>query len=233
MVLTQEKILFIHIPKTGSSSIENYLLDHFGYNRGFLTLTDGIYKGYDSKNTDLIPYPILHLPLYLTELMLNHSKIQIDDSWKIFSIIRNPYDKFISELFFVSYIPLKYHYHTLSNTGKIHLINRSIDLYLGNLNSINYHSNHSLPQYKFFENTNRECKIFKFEDGLVNSLKQLNLWYGGELPTIHNIFNTFDIPKPTSYKELYTQKLIKEVNTKYQQDFEIFNYEMLDPLAFP
>jgi hypothetical protein len=232
MILIQEKIIFVHIPKTGGTSIENYLLKQFGYGRGFLTLTDGFYRGFDSSEETLIPYPAMHTPLYLIETMLKHNKIKVDNTWKIFSIVRNPYDRFISELFFTSYLPVLWHYHTLSKFDQKYLINYCIDLYWEHENNKNYHSNHSIPQYKFFEKTQLIPQIFQYESGFKNILAELDLYQDDKIPRFLDLFEAQNIPKLKSYKEAYTKILVQCVNEKYSEDFKKYDYEMLDPLLF-
>jgi hypothetical protein len=232
MVLTQEKIIFVHIPKTGGTSIENYLLNQFGYNRGSLTLTDGLYRGFDSQEKTLLPYPAMHAPLYLMESMLKHAKIEVDNTWKIFSIVRNPYDKFISELFFFYQDLMLYHYHTLSKHDQKYLINYCIDLYWEDGSYKNHHSNHSIPQYKFFEKTQLTSLIFQYEEGFESILTKLNLYQGDKIPRFLDLFKRQNIPKLKSYEEAYTKKLIQCVNEKYFIDFKKYGYKMLDPLLF-
>jgi hypothetical protein len=232
MILPNEKIIFIHVPKTGGSSIENFLLQKFGYKRNPLLLIHGYgVKPYHSRDSGLVITPHMHYPLkdIVEEAIKN--KIFIDTNWTIFSLVRNPYIKFISDLFFYHRCPLKYNYHQLPDINKPHYVDYCIDYYWENDQFDNYHSLHSYPQYKFFEDINIPYKIFKFEDGIKNALNSVNLYNGETIPHVLDLTNTFGIPKP-KYETLYTKKLIECVNKKYQKDFEIFEYKMLDPLDF-
>ena len=154
MLLIPEKTIFIHIPKTGGISIEEFFLREYGYERN---------EDWSYNKSERTSYPTMHLTLPKVVSIAKKNKLVIDDSWLIFSIVRNPYFKFLSELFFQEYTPLKYHYHTLDSKNQKNLINKCIDEYFDDYSKIAYHGNHSLPQYKFFENCDLECKIFKFE----------------------------------------------------------------------
>jgi hypothetical protein len=164
--------------------------------------------------------------------MLKHTKIKIDNSWKIFSIVRNPYNRFISELFYTPNLPMLWHDHTLSESDKKHLVNITIDLYFENDSVGNNHSNHSIPQHQFFEGTKLNCEIFKYEEGFENILTKLGLYKGDEIPRLLDVFKVHDIPKVKSYEKVYTRKLIQCINEKYEKDFEKYGYQMLDPLMF-
>lgn len=233
MILPNEKIIFVHIPKTGGSSVEDFLMNKFGYIRNPLLLIHGFgFRNYHSKNkgTSLVPH--MHYPLKDIIEEANKNKIYIDNSWTIFSIVRNPYNKLTSDLFFQHRCPLKYHYHQLPETNKSGYLDYCLeDYYIKNDVFFNYHSLHSYPQYKFFEGVDLNYQIFKFEEGIKNILIALNLYDGEDIPHVLDFTNTFNLPKPR-YEQVYTRKLIEHVNTNYQKDFETFDYKMLNPLDF-
>jgi len=231
VILPNEKLIYIHVPKTGGASVEDFLLDKFGYERSILTFTDGI--GTSQFNSDnsgkRTLYPLMHYTLPQLTKEVNRSGHKVDNSWNIFSIVRNPYYKLISELFFVWNIPLTFHYHTLPESARPALVDSSLDEYINNPDNVNYHSNHSLPQYKFFENTDLNYKIFKFEDGLENIMSKLGFEIEKPFPHRLNIFKERNTPKP-DYKDVLTPYLVETVNNLYYKDFEIFGYDMLSPL---
>lgn len=230
MILPNEKIIFIHIPKTGGASVENFILDKFDYKRSPLNLTDGMgLLNMSSVNDGFqVRYPYMHYTLSQVQTVANKSKYVIDDTWKIFSIVRNPYYKLISELFFVHYTPLPFHYHTLPIENKKDLVDQSVKEYFIN-DEKNYHSFHSYPQHKFFENTNLTPQIFKFEEGLENIVGKLGFEVNNDFPHVLNMFHILSTPRP-KYKDVLTPYLVEVVNEKYAKDFEVFGYEMLNPL---
>ena len=50
-----------------------------------------------------------------------------------------------------------------------------------------------------------------------------------DFPHRMNIFKERRVPKP-DYREVLTPYLVETINNRYAKDFEIFGYEMLDPL---
>ena len=232
MILPKEKLIYVHVPKTGGVSIEEYLLDYFNYSRSIFNFTDGLgYLNFNTANNGFrTQYPCMHYPL--KDILKQAKDYNVDNNWTIFSVVRNPYYKLISELFFHPINSLSNHYHTISNNAKIRLINDSIDQYFNDLDILkNYHSLHSYPQYKFFEDVNVNYQIFKFEDGLYNAIDKLGFG-GNEFPHKMNMFQERRIPRP-KYSNIITSYLVEIVNEKYQKDFEIFEYEMLEPRDFP
>jgi len=233
MLLSKEKLIYIHIPKTGGSSVEDFLLSNFNYKRSVLNLTDGIGKSFiKNKVNDGFEtlYPLMHYTLSQVIEVASQSNIQVDNSWNVFSIVRNPYYKFVSELFFLAPSLLLQHYHTLPNKiDKDILINESVDSYFKGKKNETFHSNHSLPQYKFFDGADINCKIFKFEEGLINIMGKLGFDAKDNFPHRLNMFHLSGSPRP-NYKDLLTPYLVEVVNERYQKDFEMFGYNMLSPL---
>ena len=233
MILLNEKLVYIHVPKTGGASVEDFLLDKFNYERSVLSLTDGIgiLKVKNGTNDGFeTMYPYMHYTLPQVIKVASKSNVKVDNSWNVFSIVRNPYYKFLSELFFISPSPLIHHYHTLPNKiDKDRLIDESIDSYFDSKLNERFHSNHSLPQYKFFDGTDINYKIFKFEEGLINIMGKLGFDAKDNFPHRLNMFHISGSPRP-NYKDVFTPYLIEVVNERYQKDFEMFKYNMLSPL---
>ena len=231
MVLFNEKIIFIHIPKTGGVSIENFFLKKYGYERNPFLLIHGYGMGLNTTKSKYTVYPHMHYPLKDVLVEVKKNKVIVDDSWTIFSVVRNPYYRFLSDLIYQEVTPLKYQFHTLPEVNKKNYLNHCIDLFLESDTNENYHSNHTLPQHQFFEECDLECKIFKFEEGLINIMESLGFDTDNTFPHYLEPSQTFNIPKP-NYDQMLTRHLVEIVNEKYQKDFEIYNYSMLDPLDF-
>jgi len=232
MILPNEKIIFIHIPKTGGASIENFLLDAFGYERNPFLMIHGYGVNLNTTKSKFTIYPHMHYPLKDLVRDANKNNIVIDDTWRIFSIVRNPYFRFISDLFYQESTPLKYQYHMLPEINRVNFIDQCVDLYLKSDTNENYHSYHSLPQYKFFEDTDLVCSIFRFEDGLEYSLTSMGFEITKPIPHELNLTKVFGTPKP-DYNEVLTKKLVETVNQMFEEDFNAFGYEMLDPSTYP
>ena len=236
MIIPEHKLIYIHVPKTGGTSIETFLLDYFNLGeRSPFYLLDGIGKR-ETKEKDgkLTFYPYMHFPLAWIEEELAKINIIVDETWNIFSVVRNPYHKLLSELFFTDLSPLIYNYHTLPDSSKNHYFNQCLNEYLEEKDVWkNNHSLHTTPQYVFFEGSKlNNIKIAQFEDGLENIVKTLGFEVKNPFPHRLNTFEMKSSPKP-NYHDVMTRHFVELVNTKYKLDFKTFGYKMLEPLDFP
>lgn len=204
-----EKIIyvFIHIPKTGGTSIEDYFFR----------------KKHIKRNSDslfgFIPQfkePLQHLQY--SKIVNNYKKI-IDIPGtivKYFSVVRNPYDRIISELFYIKMIN--------KNSSKKEIYNSIKEF----LESDNTYDNHKLQQYYFLVDESsgeipNHITIFSTET-LTEELKQ----YGFK---DFNIFKNKNVNK-TDYFNLHSKETIELINNYYDIDFKTFGYEKLDPNDF-
>lgn len=205
----QQNILFIHIPKTGGTIIENSLKKICG---------QSIYS--NTKN-NLLPEPYNTISLQhqiYTTLYEYKNKLNIDfENVKIFSVVRNPYDRIISDLFWRSVIDKKFLVNKNSTPDKIFDIIKNNYLYRSD------YDNHNIPQYKFVTDKNGDLipniKIFKTEtlnkdNEIINDYLKVNL----------NIINK-NVNK--DYSKYLNKDSINLINEFYKKDFELFNYDMI------
>jgi len=203
--INNKKIIFVHIPKTGGTSIEHF----FG-----LSIENNVPNkqnlfGLFIKNDKQLYYQHLTINEILEFDHCNNYDF-------CFSIVRNPYDRAISE------------YNFLIGTESISF---SFDDFLnliildpnGGYNGI---GNHFMPQYKFVCDHDERIivdKIFKFEnfDSIFEYLKK-------EFDFLKNKNNTKTnvSPKIMTRKNL-SKNNIDLINHIYAKDFEIFNYEKM------
>ena len=118
MILPNEKIIFIHVPKTGGVSVENFFLEKYGYERNPFLLIHGYGMGLNTNKSKYTVYPHMHYSLKEIVIEAKKNKIIVDNSWTIFSIVRNPYYRFLSDLVYQDVTPLKYQFHTLPEVNK-------------------------------------------------------------------------------------------------------------------
>jgi hypothetical protein len=198
-------ILFIHIPKTGGTSIEKYFeeLLNIKLSKQYL---------YSSNNEILNGHSLQHLTY--NEIYNIRNILDIDFyNIKIITIVRNPYERIISELFYQKMINI--------NSTKKYVMYKIYEF----LNSNNTYDNHKIPQYKFIvDSNNKICNkiiIFRTEN-LTNDMKN----YG---------FNNFNFNENKNkyskynYYNYLNNNSIKLINSYYDKDFTLFSYNKIDP----
>lgn len=197
-----ENLLFIHIPKTGGSVIEHNIQKH---------TPQELFSG---KTNTLLDPPYDKISLqhqFYTTLYQFKDKLNVNfDNIKIISVVRNPYDRIISDLFWFSLIKKDFTAKQVYNVIKNNYLYRD-DL-----------DNHNKPQYKFIVDENSE---------LINNIKIFNTETLNETNDELNKFLGFDINiKQKAVNKDYSNYLNKDsiclINTFYKKDFELFNYKL-------
>lgn len=199
--------LFIHIPKTGGTVIENELKKIY---------TENLYNenSSDYKETNILPYPENNISpqhqFYKTiQLYKDNLNINFDEKLKTFAIVRNPYDRIISDLFWLKLID--------KNTNPSEIYNIIINNYLKN----NF-DNHPQPQYKFVTDKHLKLfpniKIFKIEN-LNEENNLLNKFLGTNIDIKQQNINK-------DYSKYLNEDSIALINYTYEIDFKLFNYKM-------
>ena len=163
-------ILFIHIPKTGGTSLETYFSSKFNIPLNNTSLFEYIDNQTKLNENMLINSSLQHITY--NQIVKYNKVFNIDfNNIKIITIVRNPYERIISDLFFLKKINL----HT-SKEEVFNIINEY-------LLSDNY-DNHNIPQHLFLKDDNKELitniHILKTEN-LINDMKDLG----------YNDFNIF------------------------------------------
>lgn len=203
--------LFIHIPKTGGTSLEEYLKTK-STQTIYSILNEGniLYEKYNIETHSL--QHLTYNEIYKYKDLLN---IDINDNLKILTIVRNPYDRAISALFFHKLID--------KNTNK-----NEIYKILKKFIYSNKYDSHNIPQYKFLlenndndNNIKKDIIIFKTED-LRTQLN--NYGYTDFNDTMFCYQSNLPISNDSKYSEYLNKESIQLINDFYKKDFEIFNY---------
>jgi hypothetical protein len=213
MFLEKQKIIHLHIPKTGGTSIEHYFIDKYN-----LPLNHDFSKSIDvNKKTYLLAGPnkndsILHSYHHMTlrEIMkcknINIKKLKL---YKIICVVRNPYERLISDL---CYLKL------LNEENKNDLLN-IINNYLNNKKTS--YDNHRIPQYKYLE-----IDDFIYQGDNLNIIKFENLNFEMKLLGFQdfNIHANKSIYADYNFSNLLTSEIKNIIYNYYKKDFELFGY---------
>jgi len=195
-------LLFIHIPKTGGTSLEKYLSQKHNIPLDSKSLYSSCKNGYNSVSLQHQTYNTL----------LNKKKDFVFDfnNIKIISIVRNPYERTISDLFF---------YKLIDNTTPKKHVYRILKKYINS----NEYDNHNIPQYSFLiddnNKINKDITIFKTETLTDDLIK-----YGF---TDFNIHKNVNINGDINYFDFLNEKSIKLINNFYKKDFKLFDYKII------
>jgi len=201
-------LLFIHIPKTGGTSLELYFKEKFSIPMN----NDCLYKFIEDEqllNYNMVINSSLQHLTY-NQIVKYNKEFNIDfNNLKIITIVRNPYERIISDLFFLSKINID-----TTKEEVVDIINHYVE-------ADNY-DNHNIPQHIFITNNNKELitniHILKTEN-LTNDMNDLG----------YSDFNRLDNinPNKINYYNYLNEKSIKIINDFYHDDFILFNYKKL------
>jgi hypothetical protein len=204
----KKHILFIHIPKTGGTTIENELAKN-----------DNSYLR-SCKSNKLLPPPFhktsLQHQFYKDLLNLkDFCKIDFNDKLKVFCVVRNPYHRLISDLFHFNLIQKGCLRENVCTIIKNYIKSKDTD-------------NHNVPQFKFICDRKgvvySHIKIYKTENLVKDNWKINN-----ELGCVMN-FKNYSLKGKESqdrYMTYLNDESIKIINNFYSRDFELFGYDKI------
>jgi hypothetical protein len=198
-------ILFIHIPKTGGSSVESYFSSKFNIPLNNDSLFDFIDNQKKINENIIINSSLQHITY---NQMIQYNKVfNIDfNNIKIMTIVRNPYQRIISDLFWSKKINI--------NTSKKEVFN-IIEEYLPS----DKYDNHNIPQHIFI--TDDDKKIIPNIHILRTETLTNNMRYLG-----YDDFNNFinNNTEKVNYYNYLNNDSIRVINDFYHYDFVLFNY---------
>jgi hypothetical protein len=200
-------VLFIHIPKTGGTSLELYFSSKFKIPLNHKSLFTNV--EFLNENVK-INSSLQHITY---NEIVEYSKIfNINfDNIKIITIVRNPYERIVSDLFYNKLIKPD------TSKEEVFVI---INKYL-----LGKYDNHNIPQYKFITNDKGEMiqniHILRTES-LMNDMKNLG----------YDDFNQFENvnTNKVNYYTYLNNEIIEIINNFYHLDFILFNYDKITPL---
>jgi hypothetical protein len=208
-------LLFIHIPKTSGSIVEDYFYTKLSLNRTIDTLYSFKNPFFNNKLQKInLDNHSLQNTSY-TEIFSsknNYFNIKFNNL-KIIALVRSPYSRIMSSLFYFNLIHLE-----SSNKNQIEKI---ITKYLY---TNNFYENSKKPQYLYLTGGDyltipKNIKIIKNETIVEDMIK-----LGYEDFENYKI-NPFD--SEIDYMSYLSENAISMINQYYYMDFKLFNYEPL------
>ncbi len=198
-------ILQIHIPKTGGSSMEKYFSSKYKIVLNNKSLYDMCHENRQKQHNIILKSSMQHMTY---RLILKYKKVfNIDFSnIKIITSVRNPYERIISDLFFLQKITINNSEKEVFDIIKLYLLSTNVD-------------NHNLPQYYFITDDKNELipNIYILHtETLTNDMH--NLGY-----IDFNLHDNINSSNVNYYKYLNIDS-INLINDFYHYDFILFNY---------
>ena len=191
-------VIFIHIPKTGGTTISRMFGLEHSDRKDIFYHHDGDVE-WDHASAKLIKY----------------TNPQIYEKSDKFAFVRNPYDRAVSEFFFKK---------SSNDTRIIDCSNINfndyVDFLYNNFENIlskkQCEKSHFIPQTTFVL---EDVKIFYFEN-FSNNIKSIRRMYNLE------IYNKIENKSEHEYySQYYDQKLKNKIYNLYYEDFKIFGYK--------
>lgn len=193
-----EKInmLFLHVPKTGGTSVETYLKTLSPQT----LYTSRINKVLpESQHNNKSMQHQTYLTIYKYRELL---KVPFDASMQIITIVRNPYNRIMSDLFYSNLV---------KRTDSKEAICTAIKWFL----QCDEYDNHNLPQHKLLT------------DDLGNLIPNLTIFHTERLTKdMHEFgYTEYKGKEPSAdYFDFLNAESIRLINQAYQRDFDLFGY---------
>jgi hypothetical protein len=198
-------VLFVHIPKTGGSTIER-LLRNSGYKAGYLDGKSG--PGTFNYVRKCSPQH-MHADLLNTFFRISHFDV-------IFMLVRDPVDRFRSEFLHRTAPGAQIDDDAFNNWTADALSRYAANKFI--------YDNHIRPQHEFHI---PGCAVYRFEDGMEHVRSDLNercdLGLDADMPTIrqsqarHGVASS-DVAVP--------EQALRQIVEFYNQDYVTFDFSL-------
>ena len=206
-------LLIIHIPKTGGSSVEDYFINKYSINKSRFSLFFWIADWYKELNNMTIHHSLQHCTY--AEIIKYSKELYVDtNNLKMISIVRNPYDRCISDLFHNGLIQ--------KNSSKEEVYNTIKNIYFKNYYEKTFaYDNHVIPQYLYLTDENEKLA----DNIIILRTETLNEDMHKIGYTDFNIHVTKNKCNDNKYDNYLNEDSIALINEFYSKDFDFFNYK--------
>ena len=206
-------LLFIHIPKTGGTSLEIYFSKKYNIALENLSLFS-----HDPKFIKEYKINISSQHLTYNTIIKHNDYFKIDmNNIQLLTIVRNPYHRFISNIFWMRSMSKKDY-----NISKDEMYITSKNIIENYNKNNNYNDNHITPQYLFVTDNNKK---------LINNIEILRTeTLNDDMKNVGYIDFNLCINKnhtKINYMDYLNNDSIKLLNDFYNDDFLIFNYDKI------
>jgi hypothetical protein len=200
MIINSQKFIFVHIPKTGGTSIEK--------------LFNNSFYGWDKKHCLWKQHCSIHQ-------MQSVYGIDIDNYYK-FSIVRNPWDRAVSDYKWWTRASSPFFDFLKNTTFEDYLLIRNGYEKINHLNDSAGRADHFYAQYSFIEIDGANCmnRIIRFE----NLQKDFNI-VCDEISLRKQQLPHTNKTKHKHYTEYYDDKTREIAAERYAKDIEYFGYK--------
>lgn len=210
-----QKVMFVHIPKTGGTSVEKYLKAR----SKIMTLITN-YSGY----LDGVSAQHLTLSTIYKQINNKHPDFPLSSQFdKIITIVRNPYTRIISDLLFYEHIhpkmTKKQVYQKMQYVLKLYDKNHSLE------------DGHFRPQYEYLMDPSTKKLypnlIILHQETLNEDMLKLGWTDFNEYCNMANFRNSKNNVcfHSKDYEYLLNHQSIELINSVYDIDFSLFNYK--------
>jgi len=212
MSVIAKNILYIHVPKTGGTSIEHYLAEKYETPLNI----HAIFSENREKTHHGISYHHLSYSTIIDEWERGSTPFSFIDfaNVDIWISVRNPYTRLFSNLFFLNLM------NSQSTTKQVFEIIQ--DQFLPNNH---LYDNHVVPQTIFYIGLEDKENVTILHQETLNC----DIYKMGFTDFDKVLCKTFHIRE---YDTFYSRETIQLINDYYFMDFEFFGYDMLDPMDY-
>jgi hypothetical protein len=213
-ILHNKELIYIHIPKTGGTSIESALdmqiTEKFFCCQRCEVCMPNILEKFSVEERNKVKYTT---PQHLTALQL---KTVLGDTifnkYKKFAIVRNPFDRLVSEYCYMKQT-VNPHFTQYQDLTFTQFVKKCFNL--PNMARHILFDNHFTPQMEFIKpfKPSKKFVVFKFEE-----IAKVFKWLGVDSMHLRQSDNR------KHWQEYYTPELMQMVYNFYKQDFDGLNY---------
>lgn len=210
----KENVCFVHIPKCAGSSLEKAM-----------GITENISCGFGKQKLKDIDRDYVFQIQHLTYNQLKHFNILPYTCGFIFTFVRNPFDRMVSEFAWGgSWFPWREIYGHKKATEKgwksFEEFLLFVEHHLKEYGNTDFSWCHFTPMYKFIRP--EEAHFIGRVENFNDDLKRLNEKIPFELPFVH-----INKRRHKPYQQVYTKETANIVRQLYAEDFKTFNYDKI------